>query len=133
MNSRYKALKKLPKGRRKQDAFRKVWAESNYAECVKEKEHMQSWKRIDVLKGIPLVFEKLVMEFGHHKSIHAMQMACRYAAKCKLMGKPWVEWEHMCEANTYLFIRREHTQEFTESWSEWCKFQGHPERFSNNR
>ena len=133
MNSKYKALKKLPKGRRKQDAFRKVWAESHYAECVKEKEKMQSWKKVDVLKGIPLVFEKLVMEFGHHKSIHAMKMACRYAAKCKLMGKPWVEWEHMCEANTYLFIRREHTQEFTESWSEWCKFKGHPDRLLNNR
>ena len=131
MNAKYIALKALPKSRRKQDAFRKVWAEGEYKECVREKEKMQSWKKVDVLKGKPLVFEKLIMEFGHHTSVRALRSASNYAGKCKLMGKPWVEWESMAEANTYLFVTREFTQEFTECWSEWCKFKGHADRLFN--
>ena len=122
----------MPKARRKQDNFRKEWAEGNYAECVKEKEKMQSWKKVDVLKGRYRVFEKLVMEFGHHTSVTALKSAVKYAAKCKLMGKPWVEWDSMPEANIYLFISREYIQEFIQSWSEWCKFKGHEDRLLNN-
>ena len=132
LNGKYKALKGLPKSQKLQDNFRKGWAEGHYTQCCKEKQHLQSWKKVDVLKGYYRVFEKMVMEFGHHKSKPALQCAVKYAAKCKLMGKPWVQWDSMPEVNSYLFIRREFTQEFTQCWSEWCSFSGHPDRLLNN-
>ena len=94
-----------------------------------DKEKTEKWKNIDAMKGTYCTFEILITKFGHHSFELARKATAKWAAKCKLMGSPWVEWDGMGEKNDYLHFAREFRQGFTECWTSFMKFKGHQEHF----
>ena len=81
---RYQEFKGFPKVQQKQAEFRRAWAGEQYRLCVKEKEKLESWKKVDILKGNYCTFEILVTKFGYRLSELAIVTALNYAAKCKI-------------------------------------------------
>ena len=111
----YKALKGTIGSRQKQAQFRIDWAAKKLQECIEQKSHSQSWRRVDVAKGVYRPFSMIWKKEGGDRS--AWTGALKLVAKSIKMGGSWVRKNEQTERWEFLHMQHSTSDIFEEAWS----------------
>ena len=114
---KYKAFK-----RGEAQQYRLDWTKKELSKVEEQRSHLQSWKRIDKTKGVYKSMGALIVDMGGWKCREALEGTATLAAKCNMMGPPWVIQHPQTNITEYLHLRFEWCEEFSEQWDIFRNF-----------
>ena len=84
------------------------------------KKYEKAWQKIDVSKGRWVTFGGIVQQYGGWEWQEGVVGARSTAAKCHLLGPPWVKLDHDFSGLAfYLVLEQQFSEQFSECWSEF--------------
>lgn len=100
--------------RSEKSEMRKKWAQTQLNNVLIGKEKSQTWKRVDVSKGVYLPFAKIWQEEGGDEA--GAEAALNYVQACAAMSGCWKKYNKMTKRLEWLYMRQEVHELFEESW-----------------
>ncbi len=81
------------------------------------KQHVKSWRNVDLTRGELMNFGRVVEQYGmHFDSKAAVRCAYSYCSRAAKIGGGWSAFDEMAECMLFMLYRREHHRENVESW-----------------
>ena len=116
-------------GTKAKSAFRLEFAKEqmNKEHAQRGSKRQKEWRKFDVEKGTYMPLTKIFMEEGGQVDPKgALKATANYAARCGLLGGPWIMWNAMTQRKEYLYVTKGYKHEFGDTWSifeEHCRQQ----------